>query len=133
MIRSPKRKQGLVARPKARSKHDLIQEKGPGAFVSAQISKQGGANDLTQVALYIDGENVMALTFAEASNLGFDQVNNSGVILTKGLVNVMTIQYSEPLHFKSDIRIELSLGTDRDVVRIVASSVLAKPCIYPKS
>ena len=133
MINGPRRKQGLVSRPKARSKHNLIHEEGCGAFVCAQIVKQGGSNDITQVALYIDGENVVALTFAAANNLGFDQSNNSGVVLTRGLLNTMTIQFNEPIYYEKELRIELSIGQDRDVVQIVASAVLAQGCIYPKN
>ena len=35
----------------------------------------GGSNDLSQVALYIDGVNVVAITHAAADMIGFDGVN----------------------------------------------------------
>src|SRR5690349_11031646 len=99
MIIQPKRVQGLKTLPSINKQFDLIKQKGPGVFVAAHVTKQGGSNDLTQVALYIDGSNVVAVTYAAADNVGLDEQNNSGIKLVKGVVDCISIQYSEPLFF----------------------------------
>ena len=48
----------------------MVALKGPGVFLAAQVSKQGGSNDLTSARLDIDGRNVADLTFAAIENLG---------------------------------------------------------------
>src|SRR5262245_18110985 len=76
MILSPRRVQGLKVNPGTGKKFDLIKLAGPGVFVAAHVTKQGGSNDITQVALFIDGVNVVAITYAAADNIGMDGVNN---------------------------------------------------------
>ena len=49
-VRNPERTQGLKA-PAPQGEHELITLKGPGTFLSASITKQGGGNDLTFVIL----------------------------------------------------------------------------------
>lgn len=132
MILGAHRKQGLVVNPAANSKHKLINEKGPGVFVSATLSKQGGVNDITQAALFIDGQNVVAITFAAADNIGLDEANNSGTKMVKGaLIDNLTIQYNEPLYYRESCVIEVSIGSDTGVVQIVSNAVLGKECKYP--
>ena len=131
MIIQPKRVQGLKVSPAVNKKFSLIKENGPGVFVSAHITKQGGSNDITQVALYIDGSNVVAITYAAADNIGLDDQNNSGIKLVKGLADCMTIQFNEPLFFKKECRIEINTGSDSGVVQIVANAVIGSNCLYP--
>jgi|GEM_PF-6259155 len=131
MIISPKRLQGLKASPARNKKYDLISEKGPGVFVSAIVTKQGGLNDLAQVALYIDGKNVVAITYAGADTFGLDVLNNFGIQLVKGGVDAISIQFNEPLHFKKEMRIEFSVGSDTGIAQALAVAVVGEACSYP--
>ena len=131
MINKAKRFQGLVANPGTNKTKDLIVRKGQGVFVSMHVSKQGGSNNITQVALYVDGQNVVALTFAAAHNLGINRANNSGMVLCEGTINTLTVQYNEPLYFEKELRISISTGSDAGVVQIVASAVVGASCSYP--
>lgn len=131
MIIQPKRVQGLKVSPATNKKFDLIQQNGPGVFVAAHITKQGGSNDITQVALHIDGSNVVAITYAAAGNIGLSDQNNSGIKLVKGVVDCLSIQFNEPLFFKKECRIEISTGSDSGVVQIVANAVIGSNCLYP--
>ena len=131
MILSPRRVQGLSVNPATNKKINLIKEAGPGVFVSAFVTKQGGINDLSQVALFIDGVNVVALTYSGADNLGLDETNNSGIKLVKGFVDDFTIQFNEPLFFKKECRIEISTGSDSGIAQVIAVAVLGSNCSYP--
>jgi hypothetical protein len=131
MIIQAKRVQGLKTSLPTNKKFDLIAQKGPGVFVAAHVTKQGGSNDLSQVALYIDGSNVVAITYVAAGNIGLDGQNNSGIKLVKGVVDCLSIQYNEPLFFQKECRIEISTGSDSGVVQVVANAVIGKSCQYP--
>lgn len=131
MIIQPRRVQGLKTNPGTNKKFDLIKQEGPGVFVAAHITKQGGSNDITQVALFIDGVNVVAITHAAADNIGMDEQNNSGIKLVKGVVDCLSIQYNEPLFFKKELRIEINTGSDNGVVQLVANTVIGSNCLYP--
>ena len=131
MILQARRVQGLKTSLPTNKKFDLIKVAGPGVFVAAHVSKQGGSNDFSQVALFIDGVNVVATTYAGADNIGLDGVNNSGIKLVKGVVDCMSIQYNEPLFFQKECRIEISTGSDSGVVQVVANAVIGKGCSYP--
>jgi len=131
MILQPRRVQGLKTNLPTRKRFDLIKEKGPGVFVCAHVTKQGGSNDISQVALFIDGRNVVAVTYAGADNIGLDGQNNSGIKLVKGPVDCISIQYNEPLHFKKECRIEINTGSDVGIVQVVASAVIGSNCSYP--
>ena len=76
----PERTQGLKA-PAPVGTHDLVTLNGPGVFLGAAISKQGGTNDLTFVILDIDGRNVVNLSYAGATNEGLTQQNPYGLVL----------------------------------------------------
>jgi len=131
MILKPRRVQGLVAAPARGKTINLINTKGPGVFVAAHITKQGGSNNITQVALFIDGVNVVAITFAAADNIGLDEQNNSGIKMVNGPVKCISIQFNEPLYFQKECRVEIRTGTDTGVVQIVANAVIGSNCQYP--
>src|SRR5205814_8554872 len=75
----PERTQGLRA-PAPQGTHPLVTLTGPGVFLGASVSKQGGVNDITFVILDIDGRNVANLSFAAAANLGLTQQNPFGLV-----------------------------------------------------
>jgi len=78
---APERTQGLKA-PAPAGSHALVNLQGPGVFLAAEVSKQGGTNDLTFVILDIDGKNVTNLSFAAAINQGLTQHNPYGLVVT---------------------------------------------------
>jgi len=131
MIIKAKRYQGLIASPGTKKVKDLIVRKGKGVFVAMQVAKQGGTNNLTEISLFIDGQNVMALTYAAAHNIGLNRANNSGTILCEGTLNTITVQFNEPLYFEEGLRISINTGSDAGVAQIVASAVIGASCSYP--
>ncbi|MDQ3020547.1 MAG: hypothetical protein M3R36_08255 [Bacteroidota bacterium] len=131
MIVQAERKQGLVVNPGVNKTKDLIKLNGPGVFVSMHVTKQGGVNDITQVALYIDGKNVVAITYAAARNIGLNKSNNSGIMMSEGPVDTISVQFNEPLLYRKELRVEIKTGSDAGVVQIVANAVTGKNCSYP--
>ena len=131
MINQAERKQGLLVNPGTNKTKDLIKLTGPGVFVSLHVTKQGGANDLTQAALFLDGKNVVAITYAAARNIGLNKPNNSGIMMSEGIIDTISVQFNEPLFYKKELRVEIKTGTDSGVVQLVASAVIGKSCSYP--
>lgn len=131
MIIQAERKQGLVTNPGVNKTKDLVKLAGPGVFVSMHVTKQGGVNDITQVALFIDGKNVVAITYAAARNIGLNKPNNSGIMLSEGPVDTLSVQFNEPLHYKKELRVEIKTGSDAGVVQMVAHVMTGKNCSYP--
>jgi hypothetical protein len=119
---NPERTQGLEA-PAPKGDYSLVNLQGPGVFLGAHVSKQGGTNDLTFVILDIDGRNVTNLSFAAAKNLGLTQQNPYGLVLLEsaGLQN-MTIGFPTPLRFHSSLTLKVTVNED-DVVQILANVI----------
>jgi hypothetical protein len=121
-ICDPVRTQGLKARA-AKGTHDLVVLDGPGIFVAAAVSKQGGTNDLTFVILDIDGRNVTNLSFAAANNQGLTQHNPYGlVVLHSTALKTMTIGFPTPLIFKRGLRLSVKVN-EPNVVQILANII----------
>ena len=100
----PERTQGLVGQA-PQGDYDLVTLEGPGLFIAAHISKQGGTNDLTFVSLDIDGRNVTNISFAAARNMGLTQQNPYGLVLleSSSLLN-LTIGFPTPLKFSHSLK-----------------------------
>ena len=118
----PQRTQGLKA-PAPKGKHPLVTLRGPGVFLAALVSKQGGNTDLTFVNLDIDGRNVTSLSFAAADNLGLTQHNPYGLVLLRGkLVETFTIGFPSPLRFERELKLSVTVN-ETGVVQIVANVI----------
>lgn len=118
----PQRKQGLKA-PAGKGDHTLVQLKGPGVFVGAAVSKQGGATDLTFVDLTIDGRNVVNLSYAAAQNWGLTQYNPFGIVLLKtGAISNLTIGFPTPLRFEKELVLSANIN-EVGVVQIIGNVV----------
>jgi hypothetical protein len=118
----PRRTQGLKA-PAGRGTHTLITLEGPGVFLGAHVSKQGGTNDITFVVLDIDGRNVTNLSYAAAQNLGLTQQNPYGLVhLMSGSIKTMTIGFPTPLLFKRQLRLRVTVN-EPGVVQILANVI----------
>lgn len=118
----PERTQGLRA-PAPKGDHGLVSLEGPGVFLGAQITKQGGTNGITFVILDIDGRNVTNISFAAAKNAGLTQQNPYGLVyLDSGPLETLTVGFPSPLHFDSTLELRVTVDED-DVVQILANII----------
>ena len=118
----PRRTQGLRA-PAPQGTHVLIDLEGPGVFLGAAISKQGGTNDLTFVILDIDGRNVTNLSIAAARNTGLTQQNPFGLVLVQSaLVKTFTVGFPTPLRFARSLQLSVRVN-EPNVVQILGNVI----------
>jgi hypothetical protein len=118
----PRRTQGLKA-PAPNGAHALVTLAGPGVFLGAAVSKQGGTNDLTFVRLDIDELNVTDMSYAAAANLGLTHQNPFGVVLTQStVVKTFTVGFPTPLRFQRELRLAVTVN-EPDVVQILANVI----------
>ena len=118
----PQRTQGLRA-PAPNGTHALVTLKGPGLFLGAEVSKQGGTNDLTFVILDIDGRNVVNLSIAAAINQGLTQQNPYGLVLVQSAaLNTMTLGFPTPLLYKRSLELKVMVN-EANVAQIVGNVV----------
>lgn len=117
--------QGLRA-PASKGDHVLVDLKGPGLFIAAAITKQGGSNDLTFVILDLDGKNVTNLSFAAAKNAGLTQQNPYGIVcLQSDKLQTLTVGYPVPLHFDRELKLSVKVNED-GVVQILGNVIHGK-------
>ena len=118
----PERTEGLKA-PAPNGTHSLVALKGPGVFLGAEISKQGGTNDLTFVVLDIDGRNVSNLSYAGAINQGLTQQNPYGLVLLQSpAIKTVTIGFPTPLVYKKSLNLSVTVN-EGNVVQILANVI----------
>lgn len=115
----PRTTQGLRA-PAPKGTHALVTLAGPGTFLSAMVTKQGGSTDLTFVKLEIDGRSVVSFSFAGLRNFGLTENNPFGLQLrgTGGPVEAFTIGWPSPLVFKEKLRLSVTVN-EPGVVQIL--------------
>jgi hypothetical protein len=96
---------------------------GPGVFLGAAVSKQGGTKDLTFVILDIDGRNVVNLSYAAANNQGLTQQNPYGLVLVhSAAIKTMTLGFPTPLLFKRSLKLRVTVN-EPGVVQILGNVV----------
>lgn len=118
----PERTQGLRA-PAPKGDHVLVSLEGPGVFLGAQITKQGGTDGITFVILDIDGRNVTNYSFAAAKNAGLTQQNPYGLVyLDSAPLERVTVGFPSPLRFESTLEVKVTVDED-DVVQILANVI----------
>jgi hypothetical protein len=121
-ICDPQRTQGLKA-PAPRGSYALVNLNGPGLFLSAIVTKQGGPTGLTFVSLDIDGRNVVNLSFAAARNVGLTAPNPFGVQFLSGVgLESIAIGWPFPLTYKRSLRLSVVVN-ENGVVQILANVV----------
>jgi hypothetical protein len=122
----PKRTQGLKA-PAPQGNYVLVTIRGPGLFVAAAITKQGGANGLTFPSLDLDGVNVANLSFAAAANQGLTQQNPYGIVLLNSAVGLktLTIGWPAPLRFERELKLSVKVN-EAGVAQLLANVVHGK-------
>jgi hypothetical protein len=117
----PERTQGLKA-PAPQGVHVLVSLRGPGVFVAAAVSKQGGASDLTFVNLDIDGRNVTSLSFAAAANFGLLQHNPYGLALMQATVKTFTVGFPTPLVYRKSLQLSVQVN-EPNVVQVIGNVI----------
>ncbi len=122
---APERTQGLVT-PVTQATHNLVTLRGPGKFVAAQITKQGGNNDMTFVILSIDGKNVVNASFAALNNWALTQQNPYGIVLLKsGSIETVTIGYPSTLSFSKTLNLSVTVH-ETNVAQIIGNVIHGK-------
>src|SRR5262244_2112029 len=108
---NPRRTQGLKA-PAPPGTFVLVNLQGPGVFLGAEVSKQGGTNDLTFVVLDIDGRNVTNLSYAAAANVGLTQQNPFGLVLLNSgsSLKTLTVGFPTPLLYKRELKLSVTVN-----------------------
>lgn len=119
---NPRRIEGLKA-PAPKGTYSLVNLDGPGLFLAAEVTKQGGATGLSFVRLRIDGQSVVDLSFTAAHNTGLTQQNPYGLVVlgSSGLQN-FTFGWPVPLVFKRSLNLSVVVN-EPGVVQIVADVI----------
>jgi len=118
----PERTQGLKA-PAPKGTHLLVRLTGPGLFLAASVTKQGGASGLTFVSLDIDGRNVTNISYAAAGNVGLAQHNPYGLVLLKSTsIKNLTIGFPSPLRFQRELTLSVIVN-EAGVVQILGNVI----------
>ena len=125
-VSEPERTQGLRA-PAPEGEHVLVTLEGTVVFLSAEISKQGGTNDLTFVILDIDGKNVVNVSIAGVKNWGLTQDNPYGLVLVESEAGIktLTIGFPYPLEFTSELTLKVDVK-EEDVAQIIGNVIHGK-------
>jgi hypothetical protein len=118
----PERTQGLRA-PAPQGNHLLVSLKGPGVFLAAEVTKQGGTNDLTFVILDIDGRNLVNLSYAAVANQGLTQHNPYGLVLLQSpVLKTLTMGFPAPLRYQRSLELKVTVN-EASVVQILGNVV----------
>jgi hypothetical protein len=118
----PERTEGLQA-PAPNGTYELVALEGPGVLLGAEVSKQGGNDDLTFIILDIDGRNVTNVSYAAAINWGLTQQNPYGlIVLQSGGIKTMTIGFATPLLYKQSLRLAAHVN-ESGVAQILANVI----------
>lgn len=121
----PERTQGLKA-PASKGDHVLVELTGPGVFLGAEVTKQGGGTDLTFVILEIDGRNVTNISYAAAKNSALTQQNPYGLVLLQSTaLKNLTIGFPSPLRYKKSLKLSVTVNED-GVAQILANVIHGK-------
>ncbi|MDH3974208.1 MAG: hypothetical protein OEV42_08005 [Deltaproteobacteria bacterium] len=119
--------EGLITNPASGSTHDLVNITGPGTFVAARMTKQGGASGLTAVSLEIDGKVIVQRNIAALKNWGLTQNNPFGVVVNTSAVGIdaVTIGFQQPIEFENSLVLRAIVG-EPGVVQIIGTVIHGK-------
>jgi hypothetical protein len=125
-VANPVRNQGLITNVAVNSTKELVKVKGPGLFLSAEVTKQGGNSDLTFVILDIDGKNVVNISIAALFNQGLTSANSYGIsVFSSGAsLETVTIGFPYPLTFNKLLSLKVTVN-EPGVVQILANVITA--------
>ena len=123
-VRDPQVTEGLKVSPAQGQDYDLVTLKGPGTFLSATISKQGGDSDLTFVSLKIDGRNVMNVSILAVKRDGV--VPNSLLsVVEQGGNEKLYIGLPTPLYYENELTLSVHVQ-ENGVAQILANVIHGK-------
>ncbi len=125
-VTNPVRTQGLASNPALNSKHDLVVLKGPGLFLSAEVTKQGGNTDLTFIILDIDGKNVVNISVAALFNQGLTTHNSYGISVfrSSAALETVTIGLPYPLTYQRAMSLSVQVA-EAGVVQLLGNVLSA--------
>lgn len=119
---NPERTQGLKA-PAAKGTHKLVVIEGPGVFLGAAVTKQGGASGITFVSLDLDGRNVTNISYAAAKNFGLTAHNPFGLaVFESSSIKTLTIGFPAPLRFEKILVLSVDVN-ETGVAQLLANVV----------
>jgi hypothetical protein len=123
---NPVRNQGLVVAPAINTTKELVKLKGPGLFLSAELTKQGGNSDLTFVIVDIDGQNVVNISIAALFNQGLTAHNSYGISVFRSAaaLETVTIGWPYPVTFNKSFSLKVTVK-EAGVVQILANVITA--------
>jgi hypothetical protein len=122
---APQRTQGLKVQVK-KGTHVLVNLKGPGLFLGAEVVKQGGSTGITFVDLTIDGKNVTNISYAAAKNAGKVRQNPYGMVYLQGrILKTLTIGWPAPLVFQRSLKLSVIVN-ETGVKQILANVIHGK-------
>jgi hypothetical protein len=123
-VEGAKLSEGLVVNPLDPSTHTLVSINGPGKFVSARLTKQGGASGLTFVTLLLDGQVIESRSIAALKNFGLGVNNPYGVMVNTSPagIDVVTIGFPQTLSFQNKLELRVQVG-EPGVVQMIGTVV----------
>jgi hypothetical protein len=124
LVRDARKFQGLVVNPLDPSTHTLVSINGPGKFVSAELTKQGGLSGLTFVTLRIDGQSIENRSVIALKNLAMTQNNPFGVMVgtSPAGIDAVTIGFPQTLEFKNKLELEVQVA-EPGVVQLIGTVI----------
>lgn len=125
-VANPVRTQGLLSNPASNTSKDLVSLKGPGLFLSAEVTKQGGNSDLTFITLDIDGQNVVSISIAALFNQGLTAHNSYGIAVYRSAATLetVTIGFPYPITYHRSLVLKVAVS-ETGVVQILANVISA--------
>jgi hypothetical protein len=123
-VRNPRQSEGLVVNPLDPSTHTLVSINGPGKFVSARLTKQGGASGLTFVTLLMDGQVIEGRSIAALKNWAMTQNNPFGVMVgtSPAGIDAVTIGFPQTLEFQNKLELRVQVS-EPGVVQMIGTVI----------
>ncbi len=124
-VKAAQRSEGLVTNPGPNTVHTLVDVTGPGKFVSARLTKQGGDSGLTAIRLILDGRVVVGRNIAALKNFAMTEHNSYGVSVftSPAGIDAVTVGFSQPLEFESSLQLEAVVGDDFGIVQMIGTVI----------
>jgi len=124
LVKNPRQFEGLVVDPLNPSTHTLVSINGPGKFVSARLTKQGGASGLTFVTLLLDGQVIEGRSVIALKNLAMTQNNPFGVMVgtSPAGIDAVTIGFPQTLEFKNKLELRVQVA-EAGVVQMIGTVI----------
>jgi hypothetical protein len=103
--------------------HTLVSISGAGKFVSARMTKQGGAG-FTAFVLELDGKTIENRNFIALKNIGLTQHNPFGVAIFTSAAGIddVTLGFPTPLVFKNSLVLK-AVVNEPGVVQIIGTVI----------